>query len=145
MATAEELRKQGFQVTVFERDHQPGGLLRYGIPDFKLDKHVVARRVELLEKAGITFQTGVNVGVDITSEQLDNEFDSVVLCTGSTVPRDLPIEGRELKGIVFAMDFLKLQNYQLGTKSIKLKRGFLLRKTCFGHWWGRYWCRLCRY
>ncbi len=124
LAAAEELRKQGFQVTVFERDHQPGGLLRYGIPDFKLDKQVVARRVKLLEKAGITFQTGVNVGVDITSEQLDNEFDSVVLCTGSTVPRDLPIEGRELKGIEFAMDFLKLQNELIGNEIDQIEKRF---------------------
>lgn len=114
LAAAEELRKQGFQVTVFERDHQPGGLLRYGIPDFKLDKDVVARRVKLLEEAGIEFKTDVNVGVDITAKQLDEDFDSVVLCTGSTVPRDLNIVGRELNGVEFAMDFLKLQNQLIG-------------------------------
>lgn len=124
LAAAEELRKHGFQVTVFERDHQPGGLLRYGIPDFKLDKTVVARRVDLLEKAGIVFKTGINVGVDVTAEQLDKQFDSVVLCTGSTVPRDLNIEGRALTGVEFAMDFLKLQNQLIGGELEHIKERF---------------------
>lgn len=124
LAAAEELRKQGFQVTVFERDRQPGGLLRYGIPDFKLDKSIVARRVQLMEKAGVTFKTGVNVGLDITAKQLDQEYDAVVLCTGSTVPRDLQIEGREHSGIEFAMDFLKLQNQLIGHEIEQIEKKF---------------------
>lgn len=117
LAAAEELRKQGFQVTVFERDRQAGGLLRYGIPDFKLDKHVVERRVELLRKSGIVFELGVEIGKDILAEQLEEQYDSIVICTGSTVPRDLDIPGRSLKGVEFAMDFLKNQN-QLIAKEI---------------------------
>lgn len=110
LAAAEELHKQGHAVTVFERDQAVGGLLRYGIPDFKLEKHIVARRVALMEASGITFRTGIEIGKDITATVLEQEFDSVVLCTGSTVPSDLTIEGRSLDGVHFAMDFLKHQN-----------------------------------
>jgi len=124
LAASEELRKQGFKVIVFERDHEPGGLLRYGIPDFKLDKGVVQRRVDLLKKAGITFKTGVNVGQDITAKQLDLEFDFIVLCTGSTVPRDLDIPGRTLKGVEFAMDFLKKQNQLIGREIEEISERF---------------------
>ncbi|WP_422356575.1 glutamate synthase subunit beta [Roseivirga pacifica] len=110
LATAEELHKQGFQVTVFERDQEAGGLLRYGIPDFKLDKQVVQRRVDLMIASGIEFRRGIEIGKDIEADALEAQFDAVVLCTGSTVPRDLNIEGRDLAGVHFAMDFLKHQN-----------------------------------
>ncbi|OEK04722.1 glutamate synthase subunit beta [Roseivirga misakiensis] len=110
LAAAEESRKRGHSVTVFERDNAPGGLLRYGIPDFKLDKSTVARRVSLMEAAGIEFKTGVEIGEDITAEVLETTFDAIILCTGSTVPRNLTIEGRDLKGVHFAMDYLKHQN-----------------------------------
>ncbi|MCC6571594.1 MAG: glutamate synthase subunit beta [Chitinophagales bacterium] len=110
MATAAQLNKAGHTVTVFERADRIGGLLRYGIPDFKLDKKVVERRVQLMEQEGITFQTNTNVGVDVTAEDLLKEFDAVVLSGGSTVPRDLPIPGRALKGIYPAMEFLSQQN-----------------------------------
>lgn len=110
LAAAEELHKQGQRVTVFERDQAAGGLLRYGIPDFKLEKHIVARRIALMETAGVVFRTGIEIGKDITAKALEQEFDAVVLCTGSTVPRDLTIEGRSLDGVHFAMDFLKHQN-----------------------------------
>ncbi len=114
LAAAEESRKQGHAVTVFERDAEAGGLLRYGIPDFKLDKNVVARRVKLLEQSGIVFKTGFEVGKNITATELEAKFDAVILCTGSTVPRDLNIEGRELAGVHYAMDFLKHQNQLIG-------------------------------
>lgn len=117
LAAAEQLNKEGHQVTVFERDQKVGGLLRYGIPDFKLEKHIVERRVSLMREAGIAFETGVEVGKDILAEELRSGFDAVVLCTGATVSRDLDIEGRELKGVYFAMDFLKHQNQVIAGES----------------------------
>jgi len=107
LTAAAQLNKAGHTVTVFERADRPGGLLMYGIPNMKLDKNeVVLRRIRLLESEGVVFRCGVNVGTDISTEQLRKEFDAVVICTGATKPRDLPIPGRELKGIHFAMDFL---------------------------------------
>jgi glutamate synthase (NADPH/NADH) small chain len=107
LSAAAQLNKAGHTVTVFERADRPGGLLMYGIPNMKLDKNeVVLRRVKLLEDEGVVFKCNVNVGTDITAEQLTKDFDAVVICTGATKPRDLPIPGRELKGIHFAMDFL---------------------------------------
>ncbi|MEL6251276.1 MAG: glutamate synthase subunit beta [Bacteroidota bacterium] len=110
LAAAAQLRKAGHAVTVFERAASPGGLLRYGIPDFKLEKWVVERRIKLMNECGIKFQCNTNVGVDVSVESLKEEFDAVLLCGGSTIPRDLPIPGRELKGIHVAMDFLTRQN-----------------------------------
>jgi glutamate synthase (NADPH/NADH) small chain len=110
LAAADQLNAAGHLVTVFERDDEPGGLLRYGIPDFKLEKWVVARRVRLMEEAGIIFKCNSNVGVNVSINDLLREFHAIVLAGGSTVPRDLAIPGRELKGIHFAMDFLKQQN-----------------------------------
>ncbi|GAB5525606.1 MAG: glutamate synthase subunit beta [Roseivirga sp.] len=110
LAAADELFKMGHDVVVYERDQQAGGLLRYGIPDFKLSKQVVARRIALMEQAGVVFETGVEIGKDITADRLEELYDAVVLCTGSTVPRDLPIEGRALKGVHYAMEFLTHQN-----------------------------------
>ncbi|MEN9285991.1 MAG: hypothetical protein RLZZ179_3484 [Verrucomicrobiota bacterium] len=107
LTAAAQLNKAGHTVTVFERADRPGGLLMYGIPNMKLDKNeVVLRRIRLLEAEGVVFRCGVNVGTDISTEQLQKDFDAVVICTGATKPRDLPIPGRELKGIHFAMDFL---------------------------------------
>lgn len=113
LAAADQLNQLGHSVTVFERDEEIGGLLRFGIPDFKLDKSVVARRVSLLQDEGISFKTKTNVGVDITAEELNTEFDAIVLCGGSTIPRDLPIPGRELEGVHFAMEFLTQQNREV--------------------------------
>ncbi|MBU0695487.1 MAG: glutamate synthase subunit beta, partial [Bacteroidetes bacterium] len=110
LAAAAQLNKVGHQVTVFERDDQPGGLLRYGIPDFKLDKEVVRRRVKIMEESGIEFKCNTEIGKDIDARDLVKNFDAVCLAGGSTVPRDLPIPGRELKGVYFAMQFLKQQN-----------------------------------
>jgi glutamate synthase (NADPH/NADH) small chain len=110
LAAAAQLNKAGHQVTVFERDDKPGGLLRYGIPDFKLEKWVIDRRVQLMEAEGIQFKCEANVGVNVSINDLLREFHSIVLTGGSTIPRDLAIPGRELKGVHFAMDFLKQQN-----------------------------------
>lgn len=110
LAAAAQLNKAGHTITVFERADQVGGLLRYGIPDFKLEKWVIDRRVKVLEEEGITFKTNADIGNNIPANELLDGFDAVVLCGGSTVPRDLPIPGRELKGIYPAMEFLSQQN-----------------------------------
>lgn len=110
MAAAAQLNYAGHQVTVFERDDVPGGLLRYGIPDFKLEKWVVERRIKIMEEEGVTFKCNANVGVNIRINDLLREYHAIVLAGGSTIPRDLKIPGRDLKGIYFAMDFLKQQN-----------------------------------
>jgi glutamate synthase (NADPH/NADH) small chain len=107
LSAAAQLNKAGHYVTVFERADRPGGLLMYGIPNMKLDKQkVVLRRIKQMEREGIAFRCNSEVGRDITSAQLIEDFDAVVLCTGATKPRDLPIEGRQSKGIHFAMEFL---------------------------------------
>lgn len=110
LAAAAQLNYAGHTVTVFERDDRPGGLLRYGIPDFKLEKWVVDRRIRLMEEEGITFRCHANVGVNVCVNDLLREFHAIVLAGGSTIPRDLNIPGRELKGVHFAMQFLKQQN-----------------------------------
>ncbi len=113
LSAAAQLNKAGHVVTVFERADRVGGLLMYGIPNMKLDKSLVQRRVDLLSKEGVTFLTNTEVGKHYPSQRLLKEFDAVVLCTGATKPRDLPIEGRDLRGIHFAMEFL-----QANTKSL---------------------------
>src|ERR1700744_871370 len=110
LAAAAQLVKAGHAVTVYERDDHAGGLLRYGIPDFKLEKWVVERRIKVMEEDGIVFKCNVEVGKDIAADELVRSNDAVVLTGGSTIPRNLPIPGREFKGIHFAMDFLKQQN-----------------------------------
>ena len=106
LACADELNKHGHTVTVFEREDRIGGLLMYGIPNMKLEKSIVKRRVDLLAAEGVEFRTNVSVGTDISADELKREFDAVVLCCGAPKPRDLKIEGRELGGIYFAMEFL---------------------------------------
>src|SRR6187402_2065311 len=107
LAAAAQLNKAGHSVTVLERADRPGGLLTYGIPNMKLDKReVVARRVALLEKEGVKFVCNATVGENVEAELLVRDFDATVICTGATLPRDLPVEGRNLKGVHFAMDFL---------------------------------------
>jgi glutamate synthase (NADPH/NADH) small chain len=110
LAAAQQLNRAGHTVTVFERDDRIGGLLRYGIPDFKMEKWVLDRRLNLMAEEGVTFRPGVNVGVDVTAEDLKRRFDAVVLTGGATKPRDLPVPGRELEGIAFAMEYLPQQN-----------------------------------
>ena len=110
LAAAQQLNRAGHTVTVFERDQKPGGLLRYGIPDFKMEKQVIDRRLDVLEEEGIIFKCGIHVGVDKTAEDLKQDFDAIVLSGGATVRRKLPIEGSNLKGVVQAMDFLGQNN-----------------------------------
>jgi glutamate synthase (NADPH/NADH) small chain len=116
MAAAAQLNYAGHSVTVFERDDAPGGLLRYGIPDFKLEKWVIDRRIALMEEEGILFKCLANVGVNVSINDLLREFNAIVLTGGSTVPRNLDIAGRELNGVHFAMDFLKQNNKRVGNK-----------------------------
>lgn len=110
MAAAQQLNRCGHWVTLFERDERIGGLLTLGIPDFKMEKSVVERRVAQMREEGVSFKTGVNVGVDYATADLMREFDAVVLTGGCTIPRDLPVPGRELGGVHFAMEFLTQQN-----------------------------------
>ncbi|WP_055434908.1 glutamate synthase subunit beta [Lacinutrix algicola] len=110
LAAAQQLNRAGHTVTVFERDEKVGGLLRYGIPDFKMEKTVIDRRVAVLEEEGIIFKTNAHVGKNIDANQLKDDFDAVVLCGGATVRRSIPIPGADLKGVTQAMDFLKLNN-----------------------------------
>ncbi len=110
LSVADLLNQAGHHVVVFEKDDAAGGLLRYGIPDFKLNKKVIDRRIRLFEAEGIEFRYNMEVGRQITAEQLTHEFDAVVLAIGAMKPRDINVEGRELAGIHFAMDFLKQQN-----------------------------------
>jgi glutamate synthase (NADPH) small chain len=110
MAAADLLNKAGHLVTLFEKGEKAGGLLRYGIPDFKLSKSTIDRRLDLMLKEGLIIKTGVNVGTDISGKDLIEQFDAICLAVGSTHPRDLIIEGREMEGIHYAMDFLAMQN-----------------------------------
>ena len=110
LAAAQQLNRAGHRVTVFERADRIGGLLRYGIPEFKMEKRVLDRRLAIMEAEGVVFKTHANIGGNVPVEALKREFDAIVLAAGSTVPRDLPVPGRDLKGIYFAMEFLPLQN-----------------------------------
>lgn len=110
LAAAQQLNRAGHTVTVFERDEKPGGLLRYGIPDFKMEKHIIDRRLAILEEEGVLFECGVHIGIDRKADDLKSQFDAVVLCGGATVRRNLPIKGADLKGVTQAMDFLAQNN-----------------------------------
>ncbi len=118
LAAAVQINKAGHEVTIFERNSRIGGLLRYGIPDFKLAKSIIDRRIKIMEEAGIVFKTNQNIGVDVDANQLTENFDAVILCGGSTIPRDLNIPGRELKGVHFAMDFLEQNNKRVAGDEI---------------------------
>lgn len=106
LAAADQLNHRGHSVTVFERESRPGGLMMFGIPNMKLDKKIVARRVSLMEAEGVEFRCNTNVGVDISAQELQEQFDAVILCCGSKTPRDLNVPGREAQGVHFAVDFL---------------------------------------
>ncbi len=110
LAAAQQLNRAGHKVTVYERDNKIGGLLRYGIPDFKMEKNVIDRRLAILEAEGIDFVVNTEIGKDISAEQLEAENDAVLLCMGATVRRELPIPGADLNGVVQAMDFLPHNN-----------------------------------
>ena len=113
LAAAQQLNRAGHHVTVYEKNDRPGGLLRYGIPDFKLEKELVDRRIEQMQSEGIVFTTRANVGGNIAAEELRRTYDALLLCGGAEAPRDLPIPGRDLKGIHFAMEFLPQQNHRV--------------------------------
>jgi glutamate synthase (NADPH/NADH) small chain len=110
LAAAAQLNSAGHWVTVFERADRIGGLLRYGIPEFKMEKQVLDRRLNLMTEEGVTFRTNANVGANISVDELRGNFDAILLSGGATAPRDLPVPGREMKGIYFAMEYLPLQN-----------------------------------
>lgn len=118
LAAADQMNKAGHLVTLFERKDRFGGLLRYGIPDFKLEKWVLDRRLKLMEESGVIFKPNTNVGVDISAAELTDAYDAIILCGGSTIPRDLNIPGRELKGVHFAMEFLEQNNRRVAGDSV---------------------------
>src|SRR5690606_11861583 len=113
LAAAAQLIRVGHEVTVYERDDKPGGLLRYGIPDFKLEKWVIDRRIKVMEEEGVVFRCNAEVGKNAHASELQ-AYDAIVLSGGSTIPRNLNIPGRELLGVHFAMEFLKQQNKRVG-------------------------------
>lgn len=118
LTAAKELNRQGYSVTVFECNHRPGGLLRYGIPDFKLPKGLIDRRVRLMEESGIKFVCDTRIGVDVSGQWLAHRFDHIVVAAGTPTPRDLDVPGRKLKGVHLALDFLQHQNRLLAGESI---------------------------
>ncbi len=118
MAAAQQLGRRGHNVHVYEKHAKAGGLLRYGIPDFKMEKHLIDRRVTQLEAEGVVFYYNTNVGVDVTASELAEKHDALIVCGGSEVPRDLPVDGRLLDGVHFAMDFLPQQNRRVGQEPI---------------------------
>ena len=126
LAAAAQLNQAGHSVTVFERDAKAGGLLRYGIPDFKLEKWVIDRRLKIMEDEGIVFKCNTEVGTDVPLNDLLREYNAIVLAGGSTIPRDLPVPGRHLKGVYYAMQFLKQQNKRVDNPEANLlaERGF---------------------
>ena len=118
MAAAQQLARVGHDVHVYEKHETVGGLLRFGIPDFKMEKHHIDRRVEQMEAEGVTFHCGVHVGVDVTAAELEAGHDALLLCGGSEKPRDLPVDGRDLEGVHFAMDFLPQQNRRVAGSNL---------------------------
>ena len=118
LAAAQQLSRAGHSVTVFEKSDRIGGLLRYGIPDFKLEKWIIDRRLDQMREEGVVFQAGVQVGVDLSTAELRRHFDAVLLCMGSEQSRDLPVPGRDLAGVHFAMDFLAQNNKRVAGDAI---------------------------
>jgi glutamate synthase (NADPH/NADH) small chain len=118
LAAAQQLARAGHEVHVYEKNAHPGGLLRYGIPDFKMEKWLVDRRVRQMEAEGVTFHCGVHVGKDVPAAKLEQDYDAVLLAGGSEKPRDLPVEGRDLHGVEFAMDFLPQQNRRVAGEDL---------------------------
>lgn len=119
LAAADQLNKRGHSVTVFEREDRPGGLLMYGIPNMKLDKKIVRRKLDIMEKEGVVFRTGMNVGKDVKPDELLKTFDSVILACGAANPRDITVPGRDAEGIFFAVDFLKSTTKSLLDSGLK--------------------------
>ena len=118
MAAAQQLARAGHDVHVYEKNAKAGGLLRYGIPDFKMEKHSIDRRAEQMQAEGVSFHYGVNVGIDVTANDLEAKHDALILSSGSEVPRDLLVAGRDLDGVHYAMDFLPQQNRRVGDEDL---------------------------
>ena len=129
LAAADRLNRAGHHVTVFERADRIGGLLRYGIPEFKLEKRILDRRLDILLAEGIEMRTGVEIGIDLPVSSLRRQFDAIVLCGGAPAPRDLQIPGRELNGVHFAVDYLTQQNKLLAGDRIPTGRGHFGRRA----------------
>tara|TARA_B100000700_G_scaffold330750_1_gene458792 strand:+ start:1217 stop:2635 length:1419 start_codon:yes stop_codon:yes gene_type:complete len=127
LACAQQLARAGYDVTVYEKNQKAGGLLRYGIPDFKMEKHLIDLRVEQMTKEGVVFKTGINVGVDIDINEIKENYDALVLTGGSESPRDLPVPGRELDGVHFAMDFLPQQNRRVSQENLNVSKEILAK------------------
>jgi glutamate synthase (NADPH/NADH) small chain len=125
LAAAQQLNRAGHHITVYEKNDRLGGLLRYGIPDFKLEKHLIDRRIEQMQAEGVVFTTRANVGGNISAEDMKRSYDALVLCGGSESPRDLRVPGRELKGIHFAMEFLPQQNRRVAGDKLDPSREIL--------------------
>jgi glutamate synthase (NADPH/NADH) small chain len=121
LAAAQQLARTGHQVAVFEKSARPGGLLRYGIPDFKLEKRIVERRIAQMRAEGVEFHVGVHIGVTKAAGDLVRDYDAVILSGGSEKPRDLPVPGRELDGVHFAMEFLTQQNQRIGGETVEAR------------------------
>ena len=118
LACAQQLGRQGHSVTVYEKSSRVGGLLRIGIPDFKMEKHLIDRRIKQMESEGVEFKTDIEIGKHISSKDLAQQYDAVAICIGSEVPRNLPVEGRDLQGIYYAMQFLSQQNDRIAGKKV---------------------------
>ena len=127
LACAQQLARAGYDVVVYEKNQKAGGLLRYGIPDFKMEKHLIDSRVEQMTKEGVVFKNGINVGVDIDINEIKENYDALVLTGGSESPRDLPIPGREFDGVHFAMDFLPQQNKRVSKEDLKVSKEILAK------------------
>jgi len=127
LACAQQLIRAGYDVTLYEKNQKAGGLLRYGIPDFKMEKNLIDLRVDQMTKEGVKFETGVNVGFDISIEELKNNYNAVVLTGGSEHPRDLPVPGRELEGVHFAMEFLPQQNRRVSNEDLNTSKEILAK------------------
>jgi len=125
LAAAQQLARRGHEVTVMERADRIGGLLRYGIPDFKLEKHHLDRRIVQMKTEGVVFRAGVHVGVDVTGDELRARYDAIVLCGGAQNPRDLEVPGRELSGVHFAMEFLTQQNRRNAGDTVRAERSIV--------------------
>jgi glutamate synthase (NADPH/NADH) small chain len=119
MAASQQLRRMGHTVTLYEKDQHIGGLMRYGIPNFKMEKSVIDRRIELMKQEGVNFETGVEIGKDISISYIKNRYDSVLITVGAGTPRDLPVKGRDLKGVHFAMEFLSQSDKRTFNESIQ--------------------------
>ena len=118
MAAAQQLARAGHNVTLFEKNAKIGGLMRYGIPDFKMEKHLIDRRHIQMEQEGVVIRTNIEIGIDITKDQLNKEFDAIILSGGAETPRDLEVSGRDFKGVHFAMDFLTQQNRRVSGENL---------------------------